>query len=375
VTVVSLEQAVAAPMATRHLADMGARVIKVERPDGGDFARAYDHTVRGMSSHFVWLNRGKESVALDLKQPASLNVLMRLIERADIFVQNLSQGAAERLGLGAAELRARHPRLITCSISGYGSSGPYRDRKAYDLLIQCEAGVVALTGTEDAPAKVGIAVADIAAAMYAGQGMLMALYHRERTGVGASIEVSLFDSLAEWMGYPAYFTGYGTDAPPRSGAAHATIAPYGPYRVADGTVFLAVQNQPEWASLCRVVVGQPDLARDPRFETNSDRVANRSALDEILDGYFAGQTAAELRQRLDLARIAHAGLNTVREFLDHPQLAARGRWREVGSPVGPLRALEPPIGFDQLEAAMRPIPALGQHTAAILAELGISPPD
>jgi crotonobetainyl-CoA:carnitine CoA-transferase CaiB-like acyl-CoA transferase len=205
--------------------------------------------------------------------------------------------------------------------------------------------------------------------------MLMALYHRERTGVGASIEVSLFDSLAEWMGYPAYFTGYGTDAPPRSGAAHATIAPYGPYRVADGTVFLAVQNQPEWASLCRVVVGQPDLARDPRFETNSDRVANRSALDEILDGYFAGQTAAELRQRLDLARIAHAGLNTVREFLDHPQLAARGRWREVGSPVGPLRALEPPIGFDKLEAAMRPIPALGQHTAAILAELGISPPD
>jgi crotonobetainyl-CoA:carnitine CoA-transferase CaiB-like acyl-CoA transferase len=350
---------------------MGARVIKVERPDGGDFARSYDRTVKGMSSHFVWLNRGKESLVLDLKQPDSLNALSRLIERADIFVQNLSPGAAERLGVGAAQLRASLRRLITCSISGYGGSGPYRDRKAYDLLIQCEAGVVALTGTEESPAKVGIAVADIAAAMYAGQGILMALYQRERTGVGASIEVSLFDSLAEWMGYPAYFTGYGTEAPRRSGAAHATIAPYGPYRAADGTVFLAVQNQTEWKALCTVVLARPDVIDNPRFHTNAARVANRIALDDIIDRCVADLSADELRRRLDLARIAHAGLNSVREFLDHPQLAARGRWREVESPVGPLRALEPPIGFDRLEAAMGPIPALGEHTSAILAELGI----
>lgn len=369
-TVVSCEQAVAAPLATRHLADLGARVIKVERPGSGDFARDYDGTVRGMSSHFVWLNRSKESVALDLKDPDDRATMTRLLDRADVFVQNFAPGAAERLGLGAAELRARLPRLVTCSISGYGSSGPYRDAKAYDLLIQSEAGLVSITGTEDAPAKSGIPAADIGAGMYAFSGILAALYDRERTGEGRDIEVSLFDSLVEWMGYPLYYAGYGGTPPRRTGTSHAAIAPYGTFGAGDGTeVVLSIQNEREWATFCAVVLGRPEVAVDPRFGTGGDRVANRPALHAEIDAVFAALTGDELVGRLVEARIAHARRREVAEVLEHPQLAARDRWTEVDSPVGPLRAVLPPIGIAGTTPRMDPVPAVGEHTGEILAWL------
>jgi len=370
VTVVSIEQAVAAPFATRQLADLGARVIKIERPGVGDFARGYDTTVNGLASHFVWTNRSKESLTLDLKHPEGAWIVEQLLERVDIFVQNLAPGATERLGIGAATLRARYPRLIVCDISGYGSSGPYRDKKAYDLLVQCETGVVSITGTPEEPAKVGISVADIAGGMYAFSGILTALYAREHSGEGAHLDISLFDALAEWMGYPAYFTGYGGTSPARGGASHPAIAPYGPVDVSDGNVFIAVQNEREWARLCAEVLEQPDLATDPRFASNSLRVANRPALDGLLASVLSGQTAAEVESELDAAGIANARLRTVEAFLDHPQLTARDRWREVDSPVGPIRALVPPIALDGASPRMDAIPEIGQHTDAILHELG-----
>ncbi len=373
-TVVSLEQAVAAPFATRQLADLGARVIKVERPGSGDFARGYDRTVNGLSSHFVWVNRGKESVTVDLKHPEAASVLHRLLAEADVFVENLAPGAATRLGLGPDELARRHPTLVTCSISGYGSDGPYRDKKAYDMLIQAEAGLVSITGTPDEAAKTGISVADIAGGTYAFAGILTALLDRERTGAVRRVEVSLFEALAEWMGFPAYFTGYGGQELPRAGARHASIQPYGPFATGEGgTVQLGIQNEREFLRFCDEVLGQPGLAQDPRFSTNDARVANTHALSAAIEEAFAQWTVDEVVARLDAAQIASARLNSVQELVDHPSLAARKRWRQVGSPVGPLRALVPPATLSGTEPVMGDIPALGQHTQDVLARAGFAP--
>jgi crotonobetainyl-CoA:carnitine CoA-transferase CaiB-like acyl-CoA transferase len=369
--VIAVEQAVAAPFASRQLADLGARVIKIERPGSGDFARGYDRTVKGLASHFVWINRTKESLTLDLKQPAAADVLRRLLARADVLLHNLAPGAMGRLGFASAALHAHHPRLVVCEISGYGTDGPYRDKKAYDLLVQSEAGLVSITGTPEVPSKVGVSIADIAAGMYAFSGILAALLRRERTGAGAVLDISMFDALAEWMGYPAYYTGYGGTPLPRSGAAHAAIAPYGPYTAGDGkVVYLGLQNEREWARFCADVLEQPSLAADPRFSANADRVAHRGALDALIAAAFAKHSAEDVLARLDAAQIANARMNTVEEFLDHPQLAARDRWRTVESPAGPIRALLPPFGFDDVEPQMGPIPAVGEHTDTILGELG-----
>ena len=371
ITVVSLEQAVAAPFATRQLADLGARVIKVERVGGGDFARDYDRTVHGQASYFVWLNRGKESIELDFKSSGGQAVLAALLARADVFVQNLAPGAADRLGLGAEPLRARYPRLICCSVSGYGPDGPYRHKKAYDLLVQCEAGLLSVTGTPDEPAKAGISVADIAAGMYAYSGVLTALYERERTGAGTSLEVAMLDALGEWMSQPFYYSVYGGQPARRSGARHASIAPYGPYHVPGGQVFLGLQNDREWAVLCERILRRPDLIADARFGTNPDRVANDGELTPIIEDALKSVPADRLAGWLDEAGIANARLRTPQEFAAHPQLAARDRWREVDTPGGPVRALLPPVNVAGREAAMGAVPALGQHTAAILAELGL----
>ncbi|HEV2992569.1 MAG TPA: CaiB/BaiF CoA-transferase family protein, partial [Candidatus Angelobacter sp.] len=371
ITVIALEQALAAPLATRHLADLGARVIKIERPEVGDFARDYDTTVRGMASHFVWANRSKESLTLDLKHEQAKEILDRLLSKADVFMQNLAPGACERLGLGTKDLQARYPQLIICNLSGYGSTGPYRDKKAYDLLIQSEAGLVSVTGTEDTPAKVGVSIADTAAAMYAYSGILTALLVRNRTGKGTAIEVSMLEALGEWMGYAAYYTSYGGAQPPRTGAKHAAIAPYGPFAAGSGeTVYLAIQNEREWLRFCDQVLECRDLASDPRFQNNSGRVQNRAELEEIISSIFQRLTRAAIIERLENAQIAYAQLNSVQEFVDHPQLAARDRWREIESPVGPLRALVPPATIEGIEPLMGAVPALGQHTHAILKELG-----
>lgn len=368
IVVVSCEQAVAAPFATRQLAELGARVIKIERPGEGDFARAYDTTVRGQSSHFVWLNRSKESMAVDLKSDAA--TVHRLLERADVFVQNFAPGAAERLGLGADDLRARHPRLITCSISGYGPSGPYRDAKAYDLLIQSEAGLVSVTGSPEEPAKAGIPAADIGAGMYAFSGILAALYDRERTGTGTHVEISLFDALVEWMGFPLQFTAGSGAPPPRTGTSHAAIAPYGTFRAGDGVeVVLGIQNEREWVAFCAGVLERPELATDPRFDTGAGRVAHRPALHAEIDGVLGGLTGAELVERLGRARIAYGRRREVAEVLEHPQLAARDRWAVVDTPGGPVRTLLPPITLPGRPPRLGPVPAVGEHTDAIRAWL------
>jgi itaconate CoA-transferase len=369
-TVIGLEQAVAAPFATRQLADLGARVIKIERPGGGDFARGYDTAAHGQSSYFAWLNRGKESIEVDAKSARGREVLAALLARADVFVQNLAPGAAERIGCGAAELTARHPRLICCSISGYGPAGPYAGKKAYDLLVQCEAGLLSVTGTPDQPAKAGISVADIAAGMYGLSGVLSALYERERTGHGSSFEVAMLDALGEWMGAPYYYHVYGGNPVRRSGARHVSISPYGPYAAADGQVFIGLQNDREWAVLCEQVLRAPELTGHEHFRTNPDRLAHDAELTGIIEDALAGLTADQVVALLDEAGIANARLRTPAEFAAHPQLAARDRWREVGSPGGPVRALLPPVTLPGREAAMGDIPAAGQHTAAILAEFG-----
>ncbi|MGV9689925.1 CaiB/BaiF CoA transferase family protein [Streptomyces sp. NPDC003444] len=373
ITVVAVEQAVAAPFATRQLADLGARVVKVERPDGGDFARGYDTAARGLASHFVWCNRGKESVAIDLKDPRGLALVRRLTAGADVFVQNLAQGAAARLGLDAATLCAAHPRLIAVDVSGYGAEGPYAHRRAYDMLVQCEAGLVSVTGTPEQPVKSGIPAADIAAGMYAFSGVLAALVRRGTTGRGGPVEVSLLDALAEWMGHPLHHGAHGGGAPARTGLAHAVIAPYDAYPTADGgLVLLSVQNDREWRRLAGQVLGRPGLADDPAFATNAARVAGRAATDAAVAAALAPLTAEEALARLDAAGIACARLNSVAELADHPQLTARDRWREVGSPVGPLRTLLPPIVFpDAPEPRMDRIPALGQDTDEVLAGLGL----
>lgn len=372
ITVVGLEQVIAGPYCTRQLADLGARVIKIERP-GGDAARGYDRSVMGQSSHFVWVNRSKESLCLDVKHPAAKPVLERLIQKADVFVQNLAPGAAERLGLGAEALRARHPRLIWCGISGYGPGGPYAQKKAYDLLVQCEAGLLSVTGTAEQPSKAGISVADIAAGMYAMTSILAALYRRQSEGVGATLDITMFEALGEWMGFPAYFTAYGGEAPLRTGAHHATIAPYGPFKAGDGkTVFLSIQNEREFERFCAVVLENKALALDPRFCTGPARVANRQAMHSEIERVFSTLPADQILARLDQADIANARLNSMQEFWDHPQLEARDRWREVDSPAGPLRAMKPPFNLDGFEPRMDAIPALGGHSRAILSELGFS---
>jgi len=372
ITVIAVEQAVAAPFATRQLADLGARVIKIERPGVGDFARSYDATVNGMSSHFVWLNRSKESLTLDLKRSEAIDVLRKLLARADVLIHNLAPRAMARLGFATVDVRHEHPQLVVCEVSGYGSDGPYREKKAYDLLVQSEAGVLSVTGTNEEPAKVGISVADISAGMYAFSGVLAALIRRGKTGKGSALEISLFDSLAEWMSYPVYYA-YGGTPPPRSGARHAVIAPYGPYTAADGNVvYLGLQNEREWVRFCAQVIGRPEMAADPRFSSNPRRVAHRDELDAAITDAFSGLTAKQVIERLEAAQIANARMNTVQELIAHPQLASRDRWREVASPAGPVRMLKPPFNFDGVEALMGPIPSVGEHTDAILGELGIA---
>ncbi|MFE9625332.1 CaiB/BaiF CoA transferase family protein [Streptomyces sp. NPDC006527] len=374
ITVVAVEQAVAAPFATRQLADLGARVIKVERVDGGDFARGYDTAARGLASHFVWCNRGKESVALDLKDPRGLDVVRRLVAEADVFVQNLAQGAAARLGLDAATLCAEHPRLIAVDISGYGASGPYADKRAYDMLVQCEAGLVSVTGTPGQPVKAGIPAADIAAAMYAFSGVLAALVRRGTTGRGGPVEVSMLDALAEWMGHPLHHTLHGGTTPARTGLAHAVIAPYDAYPTADGgRVLLSVQNDREWTRLAERVLGQPELGADPAFATNAARVARRERTDALVAKALGALDTDEALARLEDAGIACARLRDVSELAEHPQLAARERWRDVDSPAGPLRALLPPITLPGgAEARMGAVPALGEHTGAVLRAVGMT---
>ena len=371
ITIVSLEHAIAAPFATRQLADLGARVIKIERPAVGDFARDYDARVRGMASHFVWVNRGKESVTLDLKQPAAIEVLMRLVGKADVLVQNLAPGAAARMGLSAKALRPLHPELIVCDISGYGADGPYRDKKAYDLLIQSEAGFLSVTGTREEPVKAGCSIADIAAGMYAYSSILAALYARQNSGQGAHIDVSMLESLVEWMGYPMYYAFEGASPPPRSGAAHATIYPYGPFAAGDGkTVMLGLQNEREWAAFCGKVLRAPQLAGDARFTSNAERHVHRDALEKIILEVFAAMRAEEIVARLDAAQIANARVNEMDDVWSHPQLAARERWCEVDTPVGAIRAALPPASNDRFEYRMGAVPALGAHTDAVLAEFG-----
>jgi crotonobetainyl-CoA:carnitine CoA-transferase CaiB-like acyl-CoA transferase len=370
-TVVSVEQAVAAPFATRQLADLGARVIKVERPGSGDFARGYDESIHGQSSYFVWINRSKESLSCDLKQSEGRAVVGRLLADADVFVQNLAPGAAKRLGLDAATLQAEHPRLVVCDVTGFGSTGPWWDHKAYDLLVQCESGLVSLTGPMESPAKAGISVADIAAGMYAFSGILTALLQRATTGVAPAVEVSLFEALAEWMGSPMYYTmGLGRQ-PERVGIEHATIAPYGPYTAGDGGVVLVgIQNEREWRAFCQVVLGDADVAHDPRFVRNSDRVAHRTELNALLGKRFAGLTHVEASELLTRADVAHASVNEVQGLIDHPVLAGRDRWRDVDTPGGPVRALLPPTQIAGVTPRMDPVPAVGEHTDAILASLG-----
>ncbi|MBG6072033.1 MULTISPECIES: CaiB/BaiF CoA-transferase family protein [unclassified Polaromonas] len=371
ITVVSLEHAIAAPFCTRQLADLGARVIKVERPGVGDFARAYDTRVKGLASHFVWTNRSKESLTLDLKQPDALAALKLLLDQADVLVQNLAPGAAARMGLSFEALRQAHPRLIVCDISGYGEDGPYRDKKAYDLLIQSEAGFLSVTGTPEAPSKAGNSVADIAAGMYAYTGILSALLLRGKTGQGSHIDVSMLESLAEWMNYPMYYAYDGAPPPPRTAASHASIYPYGPFAVGDGgTVMLGLQNEREWKAFCAGVLQDAALATDPRFDSNARRNEHREPLKALILGVFSTLTTAQVEARLDAAQIANARMNDMAGLWSHPQLKARGRWQDVGSPAGDIPALLPPGRNSAFDYRMDAVPAVGEHTEAILRELG-----
>ena len=373
ITVVSREHAGAAPFCTRQLADLGARVIKVERPGSGDFARGYDQRVKGQSSHFTWLNRNKESLALDVKHPQAKAALLQLLRTADVLVQNLAPGAAARMGLSYEALKAHNPKLIVCDISGYGADGPYRDKKAYDLLIQSEAGFLSVTGTPETPSKSGISVADIAAGMYAYTNILSALLLRGKTGEGSHIDVSMLEAMGEWMGYPMYYAYDGAPPPPRTGASHASIYPYGPFLAGDGgTVMLGLQNEREWKIFCDAVLQRPEVATDPRFDSNAQRNANRTALQALILGVFAGLTVAQVVERLDAAGIANARVNDMADLWAHPQLQARQRWCSVGTPAGEVPALLPPGLNSAFDYRMDAVPAVGQHNAAILAELGWS---
>ena len=369
--ILALEQAVAAPFATRQLADLGARVIKVERPVKGDFARSYDMTVHGQSSHFIWLNRSKESLTLDLKHPSGPEVLKRLICNSDVFIQNLAPGAIERLGFSVQYLQKIKPELIICNISGYGEGGPYSSKKAYDLLIQCESGVMSVTGTKDTPSKSGISIADIAAGMYAYSGILSALLQKEKTGKGAVIEVSMLEALGEWMGFPANFTHYGGKPIERTGASHATIFPYGPFEAGDKkTVFLGIQNDREWRTFCSEVLNDSTILQDQRFSSNVDRVKNKGALEQLIVLGFSSISSQEVIARLDKAGIANARLNNVEDFWNHPQLIARDRWRSVDTPQGKIKALIPPVTVQGQSPRMESVPGVGDHTVRILEEIG-----
>ncbi|KAI8167775.1 hypothetical protein K4K49_012349 [Colletotrichum sp. SAR 10_70] len=372
ITVVSLEHAIAAPFCTRQLADMGARVIKIERPGVGDFARAYDTRVNGMASHFVWTNRTKESLALDLKDPKHFEVLKKLLAKSDVLVQNLAPGATERLGLGYSTLKESHPSLIVCDISGYGSDGPYRDKKAYDLLVQSEAGFLSVTGNGPDPAKAGISIADISAGMYAYSNILAAILKRGKTGKGSRIDISMLESMVEWMNFPLYYTYNGAPGLSRSGASHASIYPYGPFETGGGgSVMLGVQNEREWANLCRDVLGNEALVKDPKFVSNTLRTKNRGELRKIICDAFAKFSAEEVLQKLDKASIANANVNDMQGVWDHPQLKARGRWTDVETGSGKVPALIPP-GFGNVESSrMEKVPELGEHNEAIFKELGI----
>lgn len=369
-TVVSIEQAVAAPFATRQLADLGARVIKIER-DSGDFARNYDTTVLGESSYFVWLNRGKESVVLDLKSDEDQLVLRTMLRSADIFVSNLAPGAVTRMGLNKEALSELNPKLISISISGFGEAGPYARKKAYDLIIQCEAGLLSLTGTEQDPAKVGVSIADISAGMYAYSGALAALIQRSRTGTGDFIEISMLEALGEWMQQTYLFAEYSGTAPKRSGASHASIAPYGPFQASDGVLFLGLQNEREWAQFCERVLEQPELTADPSFSTNSHRVAHRDALSQLIEAQLSTRTVAEVQSLLDEVGIANAQMRTMSEYSGHPQLAARNRWHSIETPGGPVRVALPPVMFGSADL-LGTVPALGEHTSSIRAEFQAS---
>jgi itaconate CoA-transferase len=371
ITVVTLEHAIAAPFCTRQLADLGARVIKIERPGVGDFARAYDGRVRGLASHFVWTNRSKESLTLDVKHEEAVPILHQLLEHADVLVQNLAPGASARLGLSYEALKEQYPRLIVCDISGYGSDGPYRDKKAYDLLIQSESGFLSITGSPEEPAKAGCSVADIAAGMYAYTNILAALIQRGKTGQGCNIDVSMLESMAEWMSYPLYYAFDGAEPPQRASASHATIYPYGPFPAGDGKVImLGLQNEREWAVFCSKVLRQPELASDPRYNSNALRSSARKELYALIVGVFAGLTAEQVIERLDEAQIANAHMNDMHDLWEHAQLKARHRWTEVATPAGPVPALLPPGQPNGYAPRMDPVPALGQHTDAILGELG-----
>lgn len=368
ITVVSIEQAVAAPFASRQLADLGARVIKVERPGSGDFARDYDETVNGLSSHFTWLNRSKESLAIDLKAEESKSLLLQILQEADVFIHNLAPGAINRLGFDTETVRTSNPKLITCSISGYGENGSYRDKKAYDLLIQCEAGAVSVTGTEETPSKAGISIADIAAGMYAYSGILTALLARIKTGEGTHLEISMLEALGEWMNYPLYYEGVGNGTLQRTGASHATIFPYGPFQTADKSVFLGIQNDREWQRFCSHVLEDKVLAENTTYLTNAKRNEQKTRLSSIINERLSQMSSTEVIKRLDNEKIANARLNTLKEFKDHPQLQERDRWRTVDSPVGKIPALLPPVTSDLIDAVMNPIPAVGEHTDVIFKE-------
>jgi itaconate CoA-transferase len=371
ITIVALEHVIAAPFATRQLADLGARVIKIERPGAGDFARHYDERAKGMSSHFTWVNRSKESLTLDLKQEGALIILKQLLQKADVFVQNLAPGAAARMGLSPEALQALNPKLIYCNLSGYGEDGPYRDKKAYDLLIQSEAGLLSITGTPDEPSKAGISIADIAAGMYTYTNIMAALLLRQKTGKGSVIDVSMLEALGEWMGYAMYYSTDGASPPPRTGATHATIYPYGPFKAGDGkTIMLGLQNEREWALFCEKVLGQPELANDPRFDKNFKRNENRIELSKIILDRFASLTSEQVIAKLDEAQIANASLNDMHQFWDHEQLKARQRWVSVDSPKGEIPALLPPGLNNTYQYRMDKIPSVGEHTVAILKELG-----
>jgi len=376
ITVVSLEHAIAAPFCTRQLADLGARVIKVERPGGGDFARGYDTRVDGLSSHFVWVNRSKESLTLDLKQASAIAALKKLLNTADVLVQNLAPGAAARMGLTAEVLQKDNPGLILCDISGYGNDGPYRDKKAYDLLIQSEAGFLSVTGTPEIPSKAGNSIADIAAGMYAYTNILAALLQRGKTGKGSVIDISMLESLTEWMNFPLYYAYKGAEPPPRNGASHATIYPYGPFKAGDGkTVMLGLQNEREWVQFCEAVLENPALAKDERFNGNLKRNENRIELLKIIDACFSHLTAAQLIAKLEEAQIANAHLNDMDGLWKHEQLKARKRWTEVNTPNGLIPALLPPGLNDSYDYRMDAVPAVGEHTDAILKELGLEEAD
>jgi itaconate CoA-transferase len=376
ITVLALEQAVAAPFCTRQLADLGARVIKIERPETGDFARHYDERVHQLSSHFVWCNRSKESITLDVKHPDSKGILFRLLQKADIFVQNLAPGSAGRLGLSYTDLEQLYPRLIVCDISGYGSTGPYRDRKAYDLLIQAESGFLAVTGTPEESVKAGCAIADISAGMYAYSNILAALISRGKTGRGCRIDISIFESMVEWMSHPLYYGFNGADAPSRTGASHSVIYPYGPFVCGDGgMLLLAVQNEQEWKAFCRHVLDDPDLACDPRFSSVSRRSIARLELKEMIDRVFGAFTTEQIKEKLDAAAIANGRLNGIAEVWAHPQLKARNRWVEVETSRGSIPALVPSGLPSECAPRMDAVPALGEHTASILSELGFGQAD